>query len=123
MRNTRRVPFANRSSYIKMQILLRFLLVAGLAYVPASSAADKAAAKTPSQLIPDRAALSLEILKPGPVFDALLNTAFENRLKALPGYEGLVAGPKLRDLRNVARLLETTLHTNWQSTVRTVIRQ
>ncbi len=41
----------------------------------------------------------------------------------MPGYEGLASGPKLRDLRNAALLLESTLHTNWQTIVRAVIRQ
>lgn len=104
-----------------MKPRFRLLLTVGLAAVSTCVAASNESPKTPSQLIPDRAAVSLEILKPAPLLDALLSPAFEARLKALPGYEGLVSGPKLRDLRSVATLFESTAHTNWQTIVRTIM--
>ena len=106
-----------------MKLVLSFFLASGLAGVPAAVGAVDDTSPTPSQLIPDRAAVCLEILKPAPVVEALLGPALEARLKGLPGYEGLVSGPKFRDLRNVAMLLESTLHTNWQTIVRTVLHQ
>jgi len=106
-----------------MRLLLQLVLSVWLTCIPASMAAVSGAAKAPSQLIPDRAAVSLEILKPAPLVEALLSPAFANRLKALPGYGELAAGPKLRDLQNVVQLLETTLQTNWQTIVRRVVRQ
>jgi hypothetical protein len=101
-----------------------FLRFAGaLSCVLSCSPVGVQCAPPPSELIPDRAVVCLEILKPDPVLNTLLGPEFAARLKALPGYEALVAGPKLRDLRNAALLLEGTFHTNWQSIVKSMVRQ
>lgn len=101
-----------------MNLLRNLCVVMVLAGAPAALAA----AKAPSQLIPEQATVCLEILKPAPLVEALLSPAFESRLKGLPGYENLVSTPQVRDLRNAAAMLQASLHTNWQAIARSVLR-
>ena len=105
-----------------MKILLGIFLAAAVATSPAAWGAAEDS-RAPSELIPDRATVCLELFKPAAIADALLGPAFEARVKSLPGYEGLLSGPKIRELQNAARLFEMTLHTNWQTMVRTLMRQ
>jgi len=106
-----------------MQHLLRRLIACGLPLALAFQPSATRAATTPSQLIPDKAAICFEMLKPGPVVDALLSPGFSARLKSVPTYEAFSTGPKLQDLRSALGWLETSVHTNWQTMLRTVTRQ
>src|SRR5512140_101627 len=108
---------------LHMQLPFRLLTAAGTICVLAWSPFTSQSAPAASELVPDRAAVCLEILKPELVLNTLLGPEFAARLKALPGYEDLVSGPKLQDLRNLSLLLEGAFHTNWQSIVKSVMRQ
>jgi len=99
---------------------LHQILVAGLVAVATADGAPGRA--TLSELIPNQAAVCLELYEPARLLDPLLAPAFAERLASLPGYANVTSSAKFQELLAGVRYMESVALTNWQGVTRRLTR-
>ncbi|MHC4740520.1 MAG: hypothetical protein ACYS8Z_01335, partial [Planctomycetota bacterium] len=88
-----------------------------LLLLPALLAMQTAAAALPpaAEWIPKNAIISIQVEKPKALLDLFTGKDAAEAIASLPGYEGVISSPNVRELINLIGFIETTLETDWRT--------